>query len=77
MTLPKAEDILNKHAGDCLTVNGLGSRQFTDAMKEYSRQVLDYAAENSKAFLVAQPKDPANPIPVVDKQSILKIKDEL
>jgi hypothetical protein len=79
--IPKADDILKKHAGDCLTVNGIGSRQFTEAMKEYARQVLDHAAEVAKTKLHIPIEEGCRMITdaydVVDKQSILKIKDEL
>jgi hypothetical protein len=65
MTLPKAEEIFYNQFGRNPTWDDLY------VMKEYARQVLDCAAEEAETGY-----DSANNV-MVDKQSILKIKDEL
>jgi len=66
MTLPKAEDILNR---DYISTK----ENAIKAMKEYARQVLDYAAEK----LIQDDQKKGILIIGEAQQSILKIKNEL
>jgi hypothetical protein len=67
MTLPTAEDVLLTHVD--LIDNGV-KKWVTKAMKEYARQVLDYAAEVDNL-------PECTKVNYVRVSSILKIKDEL
>jgi hypothetical protein len=77
MNLPNAQDILKvwPNSKELFGNDGsIRSNVIIQAMKEYARQVLDYAAEKAEMKVkgngfLQQYK--------VDKQSILKIKDEL
>jgi len=73
--IPKAEDVLREKGilfTDFISSSHHGA--VSEAMKEYGRRLLDHVAE------VAEVKSTGSGFLheyVVDKQSILKIKDEL
>lgn len=69
--IPKPEEVLNE-SGVFLT-DWEKTRVF-NAMKEYGRRLLDHVAEEAKIKLF---NNLAGSGYEVDKQSILKIKDEL
>ncbi len=85
MTLPNTREIIVKTTGAVFARQEIDAWEpmLTKAMKEYARQVLDYAAEKATTTIVIEPNDqPSSSFGddiayVVDKQSILKIKDEL
>ncbi len=69
MTPPKAEDYAFRFLG---TADTKQLELLSFMMKEYARQVLDYASKKAEAVYTGDRRQP-----IVDKQSILKIKDEL
>ncbi len=76
MKLPSAKEILDKH-GDWMQ-NPNGEYEIIDAMIEYAKQVLDYAAENAETKeYCSNPYDSNSCENVVDKESITQIKKEL
>lgn len=67
-------EILVKHAGDCLKVNGLDSRPFIYAMKEYAKLYADSVARDAWEALegIARTCDNQNPT----HEIIWRIADE-
>ncbi len=72
MTLPKAEYYSFRFLG---TADTKQLELLSFMMKEYARQVLDYAAEKAKTEKSGNSGSWFDAS--VDRQSILKIKDEL
>jgi len=86
--IPKPEEVLIEAIGPIQwNLDGSASKaQLVTAMREYGRRLLDHVAEGAKVeyyshmdnqwheLVIADPDDKLHR---VDKQSILKIKDEL
>jgi len=74
MTLPKAEDYAFRFLG---TADPKQIELLSFTMKEYARQVLDYAAEQADLTQDTYTSMQEGSTAEVDKQLILKLKDEL